>query len=481
MVDKSLQVMGIEQGDDLLTLGKEKGALRYQVLEVLAQPHRIRSHGKRWGSYALKACKYPGQVLRFLKVCEFEENVEKLNSHEKKRSAHRRLITEASFQMDSPFLERVFGHSEGYLVRGEERSHVMILETQYLEGTDLWEYIPAHNDLTEDKKLKMIYEFLLGIQYFMKSVSGPDTYVHRDLSPRNEMIDKDSGRLIIVDFDWAHIAYNPRSSFLEDDTICGTPGYASPEAYVNKTKQNQWYYDLYTAGRVISFILYGIHYYDGENRNNYYYNDDAWNTQNGKTMFCDFGFGFSPEWMLEQYKKVLNNGDYDVLKASVDHYNQEEYKPLRSIINRMTAPPSKDCCMKDNWVAPYEERFKNIDDIIFEYEKFLKQLGGNRWKKIMEEPFIFQKQYDYVEYEVYVEIDGRGKTAVIYRNGSIDITINGRLPLMNVIDLNGNLSFVPYYPVKRIDGMAGYGIDPDASLEFKMPRGQVLSVKIEID
>jgi serine/threonine protein kinase len=77
--------------------------------------------------------------------------------------------------------------------------------------------------------------------------------VHRDLKPHNVMIEKESGRVVLMDFGIARIA--TRESFVTGPAIVGTPAYMAPEQVRGGTVDART--DLYALGCLLYHLVVG--------------------------------------------------------------------------------------------------------------------------------------------------------------------------------------------------------------------------------
>lgn len=236
------------------------------------------------------------------------------------------LMKESKFQMYYPHIAVVYGSLKAKDADGEEIFCVLM---EYVEGESLQEYRQKMENVAEDEMFSQMMQLLYGVQYYMKYVSG-DRYVHRDLKPANIMITWKDGKVVIVDFDWAHIHGSSATmrAGKRGYAIGGTAGYADPRAY--STSKTDVQMDIYALGRIFCFWLTGDHYFSMEERYPGVYQ------------------------MLEE--EILYGLDYNRIPK---RFHAEKYRFFTDVIIR-------------KMVAPYEERYTDIDHVIADMTAFIK-------------------------------------------------------------------------------------------------------------
>ena len=78
--------------------------------------------------------------------------------------------------------------------------------------------------------------------------------VHRDIKPENIMIEKNSGRLKLIDFGAARLHF---PNLANDTEIIGTIGFAAPEQF--GLVQSDFRTDIYAVGILMNILLTGQH------------------------------------------------------------------------------------------------------------------------------------------------------------------------------------------------------------------------------
>ena len=140
-----------------------------------------------------------------------------------------------------------------------ETSDCLVLESELLEGTDLFKHVSSKNFLTEQEAAGIIRDIIDGLD-----VMNRYGVAHRDIKPANVLMcdrNKNGAFVKIADFGM--------STFVGVDGMlrgrCGTPGYVAPEifsagvhgGYSNKV-------DVFSAGVTLYVMLCGYEPFYGE-------------------------------------------------------------------------------------------------------------------------------------------------------------------------------------------------------------------------
>jgi serine/threonine protein kinase len=129
----------------------------------------------------------------------------------------------------------------------------VVLELELLDGTDLFRYISAKQNLSEVEAAHIMYDILSCLDA-MKTIG----IAHRDIKPANILMankgDQSGINVKLGDFGMA--------TFVGKDNLvrgrCGTPGYVAPE--ILEAKKNGAYentVDMFSAGVLLYILLCG--------------------------------------------------------------------------------------------------------------------------------------------------------------------------------------------------------------------------------
>lgn len=222
-------------------------------------------------------------------------------------------------------------------------------------GKPYKDYIKAERQSLNIEEIMLLKEkIILQILYGMKAYSSLEIgAVHRDIKPDNITIQNLSGRemlVSIIDFDWMHV-----ENKVETKWAGGTPGYAHPAAY-HPNEMGEVHpvfaWDVYGAALTFYYILEEkmhfseTEYSKGENKHPIY----ADNIEIGYTLK-----------EMRKTEKILLQITQNEKKA----LNQLEM--IQNILQKMLGGPK---C-----VCPYH----NIDEIIADYEQYLKYRHGSKY------------------------------------------------------------------------------------------------------
>ena len=135
---------------------------------------------------------------------------------------------------------------------GEEENQYIVME--YVEGSDLKEFIKEHYPIAYKKTINIMEQILDAVEY-----AHAHNIIHRDLKPQNILIDKDD-TVKITDFGIA-VALS-ENSITQTNSLLGSVHYVSPEQARGSmaTKQS----DIYSLGILLYELLTGEVPFDGE-------------------------------------------------------------------------------------------------------------------------------------------------------------------------------------------------------------------------
>lgn len=138
-----------------------------------------------------------------------------------------------------------------YDVEEAENPYIVM---EYVEGTDLKQYIHDNHPIPYKKSLAIMNQILEAVEY-----AHHNGIIHRDLKPQNILIDHD-GNVKITDFGIA-VALS-QNSITQTNSLLGSVHYLSPEQARGSmaTKQS----DIYSLGILLYELLTGDVPFDGE-------------------------------------------------------------------------------------------------------------------------------------------------------------------------------------------------------------------------
>lgn len=156
-----------------------------------------------------------------------------------KEKIAQRFSQEGLLKLDHPHIVKV--HSVG------SHNSTPYIVMDYVEGTDLEEFIKKRGKLSLDKALNIFNQILSALSYVHKK-----GIIHRDIKPKNILINKD-GVAKLTDFGIAKSLY----SHIKTSTggYLGAPAYSSPEQMDGKKVDARS--DIYSLGITLYEMLAG--------------------------------------------------------------------------------------------------------------------------------------------------------------------------------------------------------------------------------
>ena len=164
-----------------------------------------------------------------------------------------------------------------------EESDNYFIVMEYCENGELFNYIVAHERLSEEETAYFFYQLINGLDYIHHK-----NIVHRDLKPENLLLSQ-GNILKIVDFGLSNYYY-PEEQLLS--TPCGSPCYASPEM-VCGNKYNGFRIDVWSCGIIIFAMICGYLPFEDPNNEILF----------KKIMKCKVDY---PEYLSEEVLDILN-------------------------------------------------------------------------------------------------------------------------------------------------------------------------------
>lgn len=135
-----------------------------------------------------------------------------------------------------------------------EEDGMQFLVMEYVEGTDLKQYIKNNQPLPISDVVNIMKQILLGVH-----LAHNHHIIHRDLKPQNILLD-DQGNVKIADFGIA-VALS-ETSLTQTNTMLGSVHYLSPEQARGSMATRQS--DIYALGIILYELLLGRVPFDGE-------------------------------------------------------------------------------------------------------------------------------------------------------------------------------------------------------------------------
>ncbi|MBI5880629.1 serine/threonine protein kinase [archaeon] len=147
--------------------------------------------------------------------------------------------------LDHPQIPKVhdlFEHQEG-------RDYSLFMAQQLVPGECLEKIVEREGPLAEEKIVDVMLQLTDVLKYLHTQIPA---VVHRDIKPSNIMLDKESGKLYLIDFG---IVQQRIAKTIGGSTMFGTMGYSAPEVFAGQATTKS---DLYSIGPTILKLASGI-------------------------------------------------------------------------------------------------------------------------------------------------------------------------------------------------------------------------------
>jgi serine/threonine protein kinase len=132
-----------------------------------------------------------------------------------------------------------------------------VVKMEYVAGESLMDCLRAKQRFSIDEAIATTKQIVAGLV-----AAHAQGVVHRDLKPQNILVERDTGRIVIMDFGLARI--DARKVATASDGISGTPEYIAPEQAEGKPVDARA--DLYALGCVLYQLLVGTVPFTSDNR-----------------------------------------------------------------------------------------------------------------------------------------------------------------------------------------------------------------------
>ena len=228
----------------------------------------------------------------------------------------------------------------------EETDNYFIV-MEYCENGELFNYIVAHERLSEEETAYFFYQLINGLDYIHHK-----NIVHRDLKPENLLLSQ-GNILKIVDFGLSNYYY-PEEQLLS--TPCGSPCYASPEM-VCGNKYNGFKIDVWSCGIIIFAMICGYLPFEDPNNEILF----------KKIMKCKVDY---PEYLSEEVLDILNK---IIVIDPNKRINIEQIRqhPFYLKGKNEFKKKHKDLIEQVEYIDSNDSEDNNIeDDIVFNHDNF---------------------------------------------------------------------------------------------------------------
>jgi eukaryotic-like serine/threonine-protein kinase len=142
----------------------------------------------------------------------------------------------------------------------EEQEDLLAFAMGFVEGESLAEHVARSGPFTSRQTVRLLQDVAYALAY-----AHARGVVHRDIKPDNIMIERATGRALVMDFGIARRASSapqPADGLTRVGQVVGTPEYMSPEQATGDVIDGRS--DLYSLGLVAWFALTGRTAMEGE-------------------------------------------------------------------------------------------------------------------------------------------------------------------------------------------------------------------------
>lgn len=356
------------------------------------------------------------------------------------------LQEEAAFRMYHPFIEHiyVFHHAVD-----EEGTQWVVLEAEYVSKTTLHDFFAQPR--TDDEKFCCMMQLVEAVHYYVE-YRQRNPYVHRDLKPKNIMIESKNGkffRCVIVDFDSAHIPIgdDPEETRHIIDCLFYSPGYTPIEIPDQKQRTLS---DIYSLGRIFCYILKGTEYFTEAEHDEQ--EKALWllicNSKQSTAVENPCWFGLQSEQLGEKYKN-------------------ETYKGLLSIIDKMTATQDK--------------RYKNIGGsastnggVLYDLKQFFRSYYGEKYDDFLSKVFVETEEAAFLmekdmgcPYTIFPYLEnGEPLSQVKLKNYDVGEIYDEKKTILTLYRIGETIYYVPYDSQISWEKDTGFELTEDSGLSY---------------
>ena len=129
-----------------------------------------------------------------------------------------------------------------------EVRNLPFLAMEFIEGDSLQAILRQRRTLEHEKVIEIATQLAEGL-----AAAHHEGVIHRDIKPANILIQKDTGKVVLLDFGLAHS--RDQRSLTQTGTLLGTPEYLAPEQIHDEPVDHRC--DLFSLGSVMYHMLAG--------------------------------------------------------------------------------------------------------------------------------------------------------------------------------------------------------------------------------
>lgn len=198
-------------------------------------------------------------VLKVMRTTHILKSVKKQDgrpTQKKFDEIKKRFITEAKLykKIDHPNVVKI--HDVDFIETENSKNKIPYLIMQYVEGISLEKILANKKALKIEDILTISEGILSGLDFIHK-----EKIIHRDIKPANILLEKESGKAILIDLGIAMDKLT-NEKLTASGQLWGTPHYTAPERFEDRSTLGPWT-DLYSFGILLFEMAAGKLPYDG--------------------------------------------------------------------------------------------------------------------------------------------------------------------------------------------------------------------------